>query len=468
MLTIIKCVLKFQNDLYNQKFLIKTDAQSVVPLNQDVHEIILWKIIDSMGIPFLLALSISSRRANTLLHFLKCVRSRPVPPCVPVVTCFMINLHFVQVTVVFSSFCTKNFHIKNLLTRTAVFEKVGKEGTSSCSGAQKVTSLSVHLEVIPELQAYFSQKEKGDTFASIAKDNVHDIKSYEKRKDKPWKIFQCYLINGLYFQGDNTSENVYNFSKMIIKQIILIEDWDISSMKERQISLNKVPTNYTYWDYINVFSRVLYYNNERHKHTWFVKVCSKIFDEPIPNWFLKWWSYHGPTIKILPDPFLKLYKEWIYFFIEFSIPWIHKWILEVGNTEEQIPCLYRIYYNNFWDKLMKKDLKTKVLYGQELLDLITQKIQEYGIDSHTVLVADNFVKHVARRISIQDGNTEDMIKEYLEEVRRNVLLNITHYAKSDDTSMRSEMSEDAQEDTQPCGGDATKDFLINLKGKHVL
>ncbi|KAG5618994.1 hypothetical protein H5410_018818, partial [Solanum commersonii] len=87
-----------------------------------------------IGIPFLLALFISSRRANSLLHFLKCVLSRPVPPCVPVVTCFMINLHFVQVTIVFSSFCTKNFHTKDLLTRTMVFEKVGKEGTSSCSG----------------------------------------------------------------------------------------------------------------------------------------------------------------------------------------------------------------------------------------------------------------------------------------------------------------------------------------------
>jgi len=29
MFTIVKCVLKFQDDLYNQKFLIKTDAQSV-------------------------------------------------------------------------------------------------------------------------------------------------------------------------------------------------------------------------------------------------------------------------------------------------------------------------------------------------------------------------------------------------------------------------------------------------------
>ncbi|KAG5629840.1 hypothetical protein H5410_001557 [Solanum commersonii] len=61
-----------------------------------------------MGIPFLLALSISSRRANSLLHFLKCVLSRPAPLVYP-----------------FSSFCTKNFHTKDLLTRTVVFEKVG-------------------------------------------------------------------------------------------------------------------------------------------------------------------------------------------------------------------------------------------------------------------------------------------------------------------------------------------------------
>ncbi|KAG5610503.1 hypothetical protein H5410_021784 [Solanum commersonii] len=113
------------------------------------------------------------------------------------------------------------------------------------------------------------------------------------------------------FSGYNTSENTYNFYKMIIKQIISVEDWGISTMKERQISLNKVSMNFTYWDYIHAFDKVLIYNNERHKHTWFIKVYAKIFAEPIPNWFLNWWSYHGPTTKILPDPFLKLYNEWI-------------------------------------------------------------------------------------------------------------------------------------------------------------
>ncbi|KAG5605747.1 hypothetical protein H5410_027239 [Solanum commersonii] len=279
---------------------------------------------------------------------------------------------------------------------------------------------------------------------------------------------------------------------MIIKQIISIEDWGISSMKERQISLNKIPTNFTYWDYINAFSKVLYYNNERHKHTWFIKVCAKVFVDPIPNWFLNWWSYHGPTIKILPDPFLKLYKNWvkvspnlndlyhsehvcyieqieqIYFFIEFSIPWIHKWTPKVGFTEEQISCLYRIYYNNFWDKLMKKDPMTKSLYGQELLDSISQRIQDYGTIPHKEIITDNSVKHIARRVSIQDGNKEEMIKEYLDEIRRNLLLNITHYEKLD-TSMRSETSDDIADDAQeaqPCESakPMTEDMLSKAEG----
>ncbi|KAG5632442.1 hypothetical protein H5410_004159 [Solanum commersonii] len=37
----------------------------------------------------------------------------------------------------------------------------------------------------------------------------------------------------------------------------------------------------------------------------------------------------------------------------------HKWTPKIGFTEEIIPCLYRTYYNNFWDKLMKQDPKTK-------------------------------------------------------------------------------------------------------------
>ncbi|KAG5590197.1 hypothetical protein H5410_040711 [Solanum commersonii] len=89
---------------------------------------------------------------------------------------------------------------------------------------------------------------------------------------------------------------------------------------------------------------------------------------------------------------------------------------------------------------MKKYPKTKFLYGQELLDLIEKMIQEYCITPQKGIIADSSVRHIAQKNFIQDGNKEEMIKNYLEEVKRNLLLNITKYEKSD-TSMRSETNQ---------------------------
>ncbi|KAG5590198.1 hypothetical protein H5410_040712 [Solanum commersonii] len=96
---------------------------------------------------------------------------------------------------------------------------------------------------------------------------------------------------------------------------------------------------------------------------------------------------------------------------------------------------------------MKKDPKTKSLYGQELLDLIEKRIQEYCIAPQMGIIVDSSVRHIAQKISIQDENKEEMLKNYLEEVKRNLLLNITQYEKSE-TSMRSETSDDVTEDIQ--------------------
>ncbi|KAG5574881.1 hypothetical protein H5410_055015 [Solanum commersonii] len=224
---------------------------------------------------------------------------------------------------------------------TPIIQNGGMSLYNLNSRAQERTSSSIHLEYIPEsdplyakLQEFITQKQ-GDSFASIAKEEVDDIKTYEKaekremifllensdiqRREEPWKIFQRYLVNGLYFP-------------------------------------------------------------------------------------------------------------------EFSVPRIHKWVPEVDFTEEQIPCLYRTYYNNFWDKLMKKDPQTKSLYGQELLDLITKTIQDYkSIPNKGIMTDDSTsVKHMARKISNHDeGEQNEMIMNYLEEVKKKILLNISHYAKID-------------------------------------
>ncbi|WMV08275.1 hypothetical protein MTR67_001660 [Solanum verrucosum] len=89
----------------------------------------------------------------------------------------------------------------------------------------------IQLDDIPEnnqlyaqLQEYLSQKQS-DTFASVAKEEGDDIKSYEKvskkemifllensdiqRKEEPWKKFQRYLVNRLYFLGDSYKTRSY-------------------------------------------------------------------------------------------------------------------------------------------------------------------------------------------------------------------------------------------------------------------
>ncbi|KAG5629164.1 hypothetical protein H5410_000881 [Solanum commersonii] len=76
---------------------------------------------------------------------------------------------------------------------------------------------------------------------------------------------------------------------------------------------------------------------------------------------------------------------------------------------------------------------------------------------------------MARKIYNHDkGEQNEMIMKYLEEVKKKILLNVSHYAKSD-SSMHSETSEDMHE-AQPYEEDAlkkAKDFLAKLKNKII-
>ncbi|KAG5570679.1 hypothetical protein H5410_060445 [Solanum commersonii] len=143
------------------------------------------------------------------------------------------------------------------------------------------------------------------------------------------------------------------------------------------------------------------------------------------------------------------------------------------DNVDDIKSYEKTYYNNFWDKLMKKDPQAKSLYGQELLDLISNTIQDYKSIPHKGIIAYTLARHMARKLSNQDGDDQnEMINNYLEEVKRNLLLNITHYAKSD-SFMCTETSEDTHEaqpyeSEGPVSEDTLKkaeDLLSKLKNK---
>ncbi|KAG5581547.1 hypothetical protein H5410_052174 [Solanum commersonii] len=75
------------------------------------------------------------------------------------------------------------------------------------------------------------------------------------------------------------------------------------------------------------------------------------------------------------------------------------------------------------------------------MNFISERINEYSKIPQKGIIDDNFVRHIARRISFQEGDKESMINDYLEEVKRNLLQTITHIDKSD-TSIWSETSND--------------------------
>ena len=77
----------------------------------------------------------------------------------------------------------------------------------------------------------------------------------------------------------------------------------------------------------------------------------------------------GKSFSFLTDLFLQDHIsniekiDQMYFFIDFSIPWIHKWIPEVGYTpNENTTCLYQKYFTNFLEKLNRQDPATGQLY----------------------------------------------------------------------------------------------------------
>ena len=73
---------------------------------------------------------------------------------------------------------------------------------------------------------------------------------------------------------DNASSIYY--SKCIIKKIIKPASWGLDLSASKAMIIDKVPQNFNYWDYYKGFFEVFMYQNQKLKHSWFLKLCARI------------------------------------------------------------------------------------------------------------------------------------------------------------------------------------------------
>ncbi|KAG5616548.1 hypothetical protein H5410_016372 [Solanum commersonii] len=338
-------------------------------------------------------------------------------------------------------FVTKPFtRMINDLTAKLTLTSFNVSQTTASSSSGTSGGVDINHPMYKEFMDFMKSKKEtssSTTYSSVLVDDenieVFDMNSKKevillledsdlRWRNEPWQImtrmhYEIILSStGCEFQHfyPANTKKVYNFSKLVVKRIISPEEWGI-------------------------------------------------FDRNIPNWFCKWWTLYGPTIKILPESYKKLYLEWIdispkltrlqedniffegisvmYFFIEFSIPWIMRWSIEVNTTSEGFPCLQRVFYTKFWSKLLQKNPEGK-LHGQEILDLINVTISRY-YDTNTTesQVKDNNTdpfKKIARQLQMKKGiiSKSEAIALYMEEVKRDLMKNLDFDIK-DDVSMAS-------------------------------
>ncbi|XP_042053950.1 uncharacterized protein LOC121798813 [Salvia splendens] len=344
--------------------------------------------------------------------------------------------------------------------------KKDSEGTSS-SWANKVQGSTSYAEVIT------SSEEKEKYIPSPFKDIIIFLETHDLKWEKePWKLMQRYMDTTSYaapaykkrifYEEFLTSmgaceirhfktykeAKVYNFSRIIIKQIITAEDWGFGTLRERECQIKnnnggREVINFNYWDIKEAYYKTFFYQNPYHKHSWWIKICPKVYEQGLPTWIYDWWQTFGTSEKILPEEFKSLFFKWkhvspalieaenqnrffhnmetLHFYAEFGIPWIWKWEPEIGFDHNNVPCLKRQFSTRFWPTMMEKD-KSGDIQGLQTLQLIKERVSFYKEQKRVnkSLKKDITPFEEFLRKNISKMNEKELIAKYMASIGKDI------------------------------------------------
>lgn len=181
-----------------------------------------------------------------------------------------------------------------------------------------------------------------EVVAGIYLTNSHDLPT---ELPKTREYFEKILEETGSIQISHNYRDRFNlaFSTVKILKILKPEEWGSDLQKARYFkNPNIFPKSFTYFDYMVSWEKFIYYQNDRHSHSWFIvfELSKSLKMEDFSAWFQSWFYHWGPspTTDFMPkqddqvfEKFYQTYQDlnfnqaFMSFAFAYNIPWILKW-----------------------------------------------------------------------------------------------------------------------------------------------
>ncbi|KAL4627903.1 hypothetical protein ACB092_05G200100 [Castanea dentata] len=182
-------------------------------------------------------------------------------------------------------------------------------------------------------------------------------------------------IENIFSKGDPP---VVLYHKFIITGFVSCKEWGQHPSLLRILKNYRSPSgsvlHYSYYDYMDAFEKVLFFQNQKFNHSWFL-MFSKDFESQTPSWFLKWWEMFGSIPQIFPEPLQDALR---YFDSRCSS----------SRHRSQFPIIliftqrYRIHWISMWkytinSKLLDREFSVKWWDSLKINPIINQVYRDY-------------------------------------------------------------------------------------------
>jgi len=169
---------------------------------------------------------------------------------------------------------------------------------------------------------------------------------------------------------DRNNPSIVLFHKFIIQSFVSCKDWGHPSTLRKLTALKGSEPLYNYYDYMDAFEKILFFQNVTYDHSWFIQF-DKNFKGQIPSWFLKWWEMFGSTPQNFPEPLQDALRYFssryqvdkhtsqfpaiLHMTVKYKIHWISMWNYTINQN-----LLDREFFTKWWDKFRPTDAITKM------------------------------------------------------------------------------------------------------------